>query len=137
MVELQPQTDTGTSRASREEMIDNVARDILERLPENFKYDEIRMQYGLEVQPTTVVLLQGVMKCYICYIIHSLKLKPSFLNWNLIYTGSEIQRFNGLLTRMRLSIKSLRRALAGEVGMSNELDDVASSLYKGHIPGNH
>ena len=60
MVELQPQTDTGTSRASREEMIDNVARDILERLPENFKYDEIRMQYGLEVQPTTVVLLQGV-----------------------------------------------------------------------------
>ena len=42
-------------------MIDNVARDILERLPENFKYDEIRMQYGLEVQPTTVVLLQGIM----------------------------------------------------------------------------
>ena len=59
MVELQPQTEAGGSKISREEMIDNVAQDILEKLPENFKYDEIRMQYGLEIQPTTVVLLQG------------------------------------------------------------------------------
>ena len=27
------------------------------------------------------------------------------------------------------------QALAGEVGMSNELDNVARSLYNGHIPG--
>lgn len=27
-----------------------------------------------------------------------------------------------------------KQALAGEVGMSNELDDVARSLYNGHIP---
>ena len=59
MVELQPQTESGGSNISREEMIDNVAKDISERLPENFKYDEIRMKYGLDIQPTTVVLLQG------------------------------------------------------------------------------
>lgn len=27
------------------------------------------------------------------------------------------------------------QALAGEVGMSNELDDVARALFNGHIPG--
>ena len=53
----------------------------------------------------------------------------------LIRFMAEIQRFNALLTRMRLSIKSLRRALAGEVGMSSELDDVSWCLYNGHIPG--
>ena len=36
--------------------------DILEKLPETFKYDEIRKRYGIEVQPTTVVLLQEVQR---------------------------------------------------------------------------
>ena len=49
---------------------------------------------------------------------------------------TEIQRFNALLSRMRVSIKNLRRALAGEVGMSSELDDVSWCLYNGHLPGN-
>ena len=53
--------------------------DILDKLPETFKYDEIRKRYGIEVQPTTVVLLQ------------------------------ELQRFNSLVARMRLSIVNLRR----------------------------
>ena len=71
MVELQPQTETGGSKVSREEMIDNVAKDILEKLPENFKYDEIRMQYGLEVQPTAVVLLQGLYYHFSSYLVYN------------------------------------------------------------------
>ena len=35
---------------------------------------------------------------------------------------------------IRNSLKELKRALAGEVGMSSELDDIASALFNGAIP---
>ena len=46
----------------------------------------------------------------------------------------ELERFNNLVKRMSLSLINLQRALAGEVGMSNELDDLAKSLYNGQLP---
>ena len=51
----------------------------MEKLPANFKYDEIRKKFGIDISPTTVVLLQ------------------------------ELERFNKLLARMRVSIINLRR----------------------------
>ena len=57
-----------------------------------------------EITPTTVVLLQ------------------------------ELERFNALIAKMRLSVMTLQRALAGEVGMSAELDEVAKALFNGQIP---
>ena len=46
----------------------------------------------------------------------------------------ELERFNKLIKRMNNSLIELGRALIGEVGMSNELDDVAKSLFNGQIP---
>ena len=46
----------------------------------------------------------------------------------------ELERFNNLIKKMSLSLVNLQKALAGEVGMSNELDELAKSLYNGQLP---
>jgi dynein heavy chain len=46
----------------------------------------------------------------------------------------ELERWNKLVKRMSVSLSQLQRALAGEVGMSNELDEVARCLFNGTIP---
>ncbi|KAG9351776.1 hypothetical protein JZ751_023027 [Albula glossodonta] len=99
LIDLQPQTGI-----SRDEYISQVARDIQNKLPPVFDLDVIRKEMGLDIQPTTVVLLQ------------------------------ELERFNKLVVRMGRSLAELQRALAGEVGMSSELDEVARALFNGQIP---
>lgn len=46
----------------------------------------------------------------------------------------ELDRFNVLIKKMSTSLINLQRALAGEVGMSSELDEVARALFNGQIP---
>ncbi|XP_062874230.1 dynein axonemal heavy chain 10 [Trichomycterus rosablanca] len=104
LIELQPQTGDSGGGVSRDEYIGQVARDIQNKLPRVFDLDVIRKKFGLEVSPTTVVLLQ------------------------------ELERFNRLVLRMSRSLAELQRALAGEVGMSSELDEVARALFNGQIP---
>ncbi|XP_070206158.1 dynein axonemal heavy chain 10-like, partial [Littorina saxatilis] len=104
LVELQPQTGETGGGISRDEFIDKIATDILNKLPAVFEMDKIRKKLGVDISPTTVVLLQ------------------------------ELERFNKLIVRMGSSLATLKRALAGEVGMSSELDDVAKSLFNGVIP---
>ncbi|XP_069071115.1 dynein axonemal heavy chain 10 [Pleurodeles waltl] len=104
LLELQPQTgETGTG-ISRDEYIGQVAKDIETKLPPLFDLDLIKKDLGIDISPTTVVLLQ------------------------------ELERFNKLIDRMSKSLVELQRALAGEVGMSNELDEVSRALFNGHIP---
>ncbi len=43
-------------------------------------------------------------------------------------------RFNLILKEIDVSLRPLKRAIAGEVGMSAELDDVAANLGTGNIP---
>ncbi|KAI4888942.1 hypothetical protein NFI96_027441 [Prochilodus magdalenae] len=104
LIELQPQTGDSGGGISRDEYIAQVARDIQNKLPSVFDLDVIRKKFGLEVSPTSVVLLQ------------------------------ELERFNRLVLRMSRSLAELQRALAGEVGMSSELDEVARALFNGQIP---
>ncbi|XP_030648846.1 dynein heavy chain 10, axonemal [Chanos chanos] len=104
LIELQPQTGESGGGISRDEYITQVARDIQNKLPKVFDLDVIRKKFGLEISPTSVVLLQ------------------------------ELERFNKLILRMIRSLAELQRALAGEVGMSSELDEVARSLFNGQIP---
>uniref|UniRef100_A0A8C9QGL1 Dynein axonemal heavy chain 10 n=1 Tax=Spermophilus dauricus TaxID=99837 RepID=A0A8C9QGL1_SPEDA len=104
LLELQPQTGESSSGISRDDYISQVAKDIQNKMPKVFDLDQIRKYLGVGITPTAVVLLQ------------------------------ELGRFNKLVTRMSKSLVELQRALAGEVGMSNELDDVARSLFIGHIP---
>lgn len=93
------------------------------KLPELYKLDVIRKKLGDVISPTTIVLLQ------------------------------ELERFNKLIKRMSVSLSNLQKvnclykgsdvlnciictsqALAGEVGMSVELDELSKSLYNGHLP---
>lgn len=48
----------------------------------------------------------------------------------------ELERFNVLLTLMRTSLKDLKRALIGEIGMSQALDDLANCMFNGIVPPN-
>uniref|UniRef100_A0A3P8W3I0 Uncharacterized protein n=1 Tax=Cynoglossus semilaevis TaxID=244447 RepID=A0A3P8W3I0_CYNSE len=89
---------------SRDHYISQVAQDIQNKLPKLFDMDVIRKRFGSDISPTSVVLLQ------------------------------ELERFNKLVVRMRHSLAELQRALAGDVGMSSELDEVSRALYNGHIP---
>ncbi|XP_021567645.1 dynein heavy chain 10, axonemal [Carlito syrichta] len=104
LLELQPQTGESSSGISRDDYIGQVAKDIENKMPKVFDLDQVRKHLGAGVSPTSVVLLQ------------------------------ELERFNKLVVRMTRSLAELQRALAGEVGMSSELDDVARSLSIGHIP---
>ena len=64
---------------SREDFIDKVANDVLVKLPEEFDLDKVRKKFGIDISPTTVVLLQ------------------------------ELERFNKLVNRMRKSLVTLRK----------------------------
>lgn len=90
---------------SRDEYIDMTAADILKRIPNLYDVPKYWKKLGGElISPTSVVLLQ------------------------------ELDRFNILISTMSRSLTTLRRALKGEVGMSNELDDLARALYNGQLP---
>lgn len=67
------------SGISREQFIENTASDILKRIPSKYDLDKIRKKYGLDVSPTTVVLLQ------------------------------ELERFNKLTSTMFRSLTTLKR----------------------------
>ncbi|XP_054248884.1 dynein axonemal heavy chain 10 [Indicator indicator] len=104
LLDLQPQTGETGMGISRDEYIANVAKDIENKIPPVFDLEQIRKGFGRQISPTSVVLLQ------------------------------ELERFNKLIIRMAKSLAELKRALAGEVGMSSELDDVARALFNGQIP---
>ncbi|MEQ2264381.1 Dynein heavy chain 10, axonemal [Xenotaenia resolanae] len=104
LIDLQPQTGESSGGITREEQISQVAQDIQNKVPELFDMDVVRKTFGTDVSPTSVVLLQ------------------------------ELERFNKLVDRMQQSLAELIRALAGEVGMSSELDEVSRALFNGHIP---
>uniref|UniRef100_A0A2C9KDX9 Uncharacterized protein n=1 Tax=Biomphalaria glabrata TaxID=6526 RepID=A0A2C9KDX9_BIOGL len=94
LVELQPQTGSSASGISREDYISQIATDVLEKLPSEFDLVKIRRALGLDISPTTVVLLQ------------------------------ELERYNNLMVRMKRSLATLKRAamstactLKGRAGM--------------------
>lgn len=46
----------------------------------------------------------------------------------------ELERYNKLIVKMYSSINDLKRALAGEIGMSAELDLLGNSFFNGFLP---
>jgi len=104
LVELQPQTGGDSGGISREEFIGKIASDIQSKLPPAYDVLGIRKKMGDDVVPTSIVLLQ------------------------------ELDRFNALIKKMSTTLMNLQRALAGEVGMDNELDEVAKALFNGQLP---
>lgn len=58
LIEIQPQTGKSGSSLSREEIINEKADGIKSKLPGLFDLDRLRKKLGVEISPTTVVLLQ-------------------------------------------------------------------------------
>lgn len=106
LVNLQPRTGDSGGGMSREEFIGNIAGDVLKRCPALFETLYIAKNIGGPPSPTQVVLLQ------------------------------ELDRWNHLVNTMTTSLRELQKALKGEIGMSQQLDDLAQSLYNGQIPAN-
>ncbi|KAJ3336288.1 Dynein heavy chain 10, axonemal, partial [Gonapodya sp. JEL0774] len=46
----------------------------------------------------------------------------------------ELERWNTLVDKMATSLRDLRRALKGEIGMSQQLDELANNVYNGALP---
>ena len=105
---MQASGDSGGAAINKEEYVDKIAVDIQDKLPKLFdvfaKRKEATEKYTEDFPPTLVVLLQ------------------------------ELERFNILIQKMSDSLINLRRALKGEIGMSQELDELSLSLFNGFLP---
>ena len=104
LLEMQISDSGSGGGINREKVIEATAQSIQAKLPELFDYININKQFESAKTPTQTVLLQ------------------------------EIERFNNLISRMAQSLKDLKRALKGEIGMSGELDRLAFSLFNGFLP---
>lgn len=104
ILSLQSGAGSGGGGASKDQVVGQIATDILDKLPKPFDTFQIRNEIGIGATPAQVVLMQ------------------------------ELDRFNFLLQKMLASLKTLKRALVGEVGMSAELEDILNALFSAGIP---
>uniref|UniRef100_A0A8D9AKK0 Dynein heavy chain 10, axonemal n=1 Tax=Cacopsylla melanoneura TaxID=428564 RepID=A0A8D9AKK0_9HEMI len=105
LIIIQPQSPcVELSEMSREQRVDELCANIMNKLPREFDLAQIRLDIGRTVRPTLVVLLQ------------------------------ELNRFNVLVARIKTSLGLLRKALAGELSMDSMLDTLSHSLFKGEFP---
>jgi dynein heavy chain len=107
LISLQPRSASVGGGISREDFIGSVARDVQDKIPEPEDVVNLRKRFtaeGVAPSPTQVVLLQ------------------------------ELERWNLLVARMETSLVDLQRALVGEIGMSDELERLGSSLFNGFLP---
>ena len=107
LIDLQPRTAGGGGSVSREDFIATIVRDVQGKIPPPEDVYNIRKRFseGGMPSPTQIVLLQ------------------------------ELERWNNLVLMMAGSLADLARALIGEIGMSDTLEEVGSSLFNGTLPG--
>lgn len=115
LISLQPRKARGSGEITREDHIASIAKDVTSKLPVESmdvgSYDLMKVRRHLSERsgdqapgPCQVVLLQ------------------------------ELERWNTLVMRMASSLQNLRKSLAGEIGMSDELDNLGDSLFNGFLP---
>jgi dynein heavy chain, axonemal len=104
IMSMQTSEGGGSGGIVKEDIILQVAEDIQSKTLPEL-FDEYNIRKSFDVpSPTQVVLLQ------------------------------ELERFNILIKKMGHSIKELKRALNGEIGMSQDLDVLGNSFFNGQLP---
>nr|XP_031841739.1 dynein heavy chain 10, axonemal [Nomia melanderi] len=104
LIELQPQTEVSSTGVSKDEFIDNIAKEVLEKVPAEYDIHKVKKTYGVAVTPIAIVLFQ------------------------------ELERFNELIRTMKRTLRQLRKAIAGEIGMDATLENISTALYNGVLP---
>jgi len=104
ILSLEANDSTGSGK-SREEIIDECAAGILQRMPSHFDVESVRMAYPLRYEESmNTVLLQ------------------------------ECMRYNPLIRKINKSLPQLRKALKGLVVMTEELEEVSNALLVQTVP---
>ncbi len=97
--------DSGGEGKSQDMVVTEVTSSLLERLPANFDIEQAQLKFPINwAQSMNTVLVQ------------------------------ELQRFNGLLDRIRHTCATLIKAIAGQVVMSDELEKMGVSVFFGRVP---
>lgn len=106
VLSLQPRASTGAGK-SRETLLDELAVDILERVPGPYDLEPIKKTYPVCYEQSMNTVLQ-----------------------------QEIERYNKLLAAMKTSLSELRKALVGQMVMTDELDAMANAMFNQVVPSN-
>jgi dynein heavy chain len=105
LIDLQPRQVGGEGGITREDYIAGIATDIETKLPPLFDLNKLRKDLEADgFSPIFVVLVQ------------------------------ELERWEKLNIRMNKTLSMLKKALKGEIAMSNELDALGTSLFNGQLP---
>lgn len=107
IIAMQPRSAGSGAGASRESRLAEMVKNLQAQLPEPENLPAIRRKFtadGAALTPTQVVLLQ------------------------------ELERWNKLVVCMTNSLADLSRALIGEIGMSDSLEKLGTSLVNGFLP---
>ena len=104
LIDLQPRIVAGGGGMSREDHISATASDIQAKVPKEMDIMLIMKQIGSDRQPAQIVLLQ------------------------------ELERWNKLVVVMSRGLSDLQKALVGEIGMSDALDELGAEVFNGFLP---
>jgi dynein heavy chain len=96
----------GGASSERDKTLNALATGILDKLPGRFDIDMIRNKYPVKYEESMNTVL-----------------------------AQECIRYNKLTDVIRHSLEQLRKAIVGLVVMSPDLDDVASDMFVGKVPG--
>jgi dynein heavy chain len=101
---MQPRASSGSGK-SADDIIKETLESVSNKTPEPFDYEAVFKQYPTEyTESMHTVLIQ------------------------------EVIRYNVLLEHMKSDMKTLEKALAGKISMSEDMDKIATSLYNNQVP---
>lgn len=105
VLSVQPRSSSGAGK-SREEIIAEITKGIEDKTPPAIDLDEVQEKYPTAYNESMNTVL-----------------------------GQEVIRYNRLLVVMASMLRDVQKALKGEVVMSEELDNLATSMFNNQVPG--